>query len=109
MPANTNMKEGNRPSTATDAQINANRANAQKSTGPRTAEGKAASSRNGLKHGLCSGKHILPGEDPDDFLFRLQHLLDRFRPVGPGEETLVLRIAAGQWRLDRIFPMEAGI
>jgi hypothetical protein len=35
--------------------------------------------------------------------------LDRFRPVGPAEEKLVLRIANDQWRLDRAFPFEAGI
>jgi hypothetical protein len=46
------MQNTENPRTTTEAQINANRENAQKSTGPRTAEGKAASSRNGLKHGL---------------------------------------------------------
>jgi hypothetical protein len=35
--------------------------------------------------------------------------LDRFRPVGPAEEKLVLRVANDQWRLDRAFPFEAGI
>jgi hypothetical protein len=108
-PANNKMENTDHSHTATEAQTNANRENVQKSTGPKSAEGKDASSRNGLKHGLCANKHILPGEDPEDFLFRLQDLLDRFRPVGPGEEALVLRIAAGQWRLDRAFPMEAGI
>jgi hypothetical protein len=46
------MQNTENPRTTTEAQINANRENAKKSTGPRTAEGKAASSRNGLKHGL---------------------------------------------------------
>jgi hypothetical protein len=103
------MKNNDNPRTATQAQIDANRRNAAKSTGPRTAQGRAASSRNGLTHGLCANKHILPGEDPEEFLFRLKDLFDRFRPVGAGEETLVTRIAAGQWRLDRALPMEAGI
>ena len=103
------MQNTDRPDTATEAQINANRRNAQKSTGPRTAEGKAASSRNGLTHGLCAGKHILTDEDPEEFLLLLKDLHDRFRPVGQSEEKLVLRIAAGQWRLDRSLPMEAGI
>lgn len=103
------MQNTDLPDTATEAQINANRRNAQKSTGPRTAEGKAASSRNGLTHGLCAGKHILTDEDPEEFLLLLKDLHDRFRPVGQSEEKLVLRIAAGQWRLDRTLPMEAGI
>src|ERR1035438_3053864 len=45
-PANTHMNNPNEPRTPTEAQINANRENAKKSTGPRTAEGKSASSRN---------------------------------------------------------------
>jgi hypothetical protein len=103
------MKNTNAPRTSTEAQINANRENAKKSTGPRTAEGKAASSRNRLLHGLRANKHILLDEDPEDFLILLHDLYSRFRPVGDGEEKLVLRIAAGQWRLDRSLPMEAGI
>src|ERR1035438_4473379 len=103
------MRNPNEPHPPTEAQVNANRENARKSSGPRTAEGKAASSRNSLKHGLCANQHLLPGEDPDDFFALVHDLLDRFRPVGEGEEKLVLRIAADQWRLDRVFPMEAGI
>jgi hypothetical protein len=101
------MKKTDRPSTATEAQINANGGNAGKSTGTHTVEGKAASSRNGLTHGLCANKHILPGEDPEEFLFLLKDLFARFHPVGQGEEKLVLRIAAGQWRLGRAFRMKA--
>ena len=103
------MKNPNQPRTPTEAQIDANRRNAQKSTGPRTAEGKAASSRNRLLRGLRANKHILLDEDPEDFLTLLHDHFDRFRPIGDGEEKLVLRVAADQWRLDRIFPMEAGI
>src|SRR5712692_1565455 len=50
----------------TEAQINANRLNAQKSTGPKTPEGKAASSLNALKSGIDAWSHIIPGEDPAD-------------------------------------------
>src|ERR1035438_5447301 len=103
------MKNPNETHPPNAAQMNANRENAQKSTGPRTTAGKAASSRNGLKHGLCADKHLLPGEDPEDFLALVHDLLNTFHPVGEGEEKLVLRMAADQWRLDRIFPMEAGI
>ena len=52
---------------ATIRQINANRANAQKSTGPRTEEGKAASSRNRLSHGFAASATIMPGENPEEF------------------------------------------
>jgi len=52
---------------ATPAQILANRTNAQKSTGPRSAEGKAVSRFNALKHGLDAESIVLPGEDPADY------------------------------------------
>ena len=103
------MKNRNEQHTPSEARIRANRENAKKSTGPRTPEGKAASSRNHLLHGLRANKHILPGEDPEDFLALLHDLFDRFLPVGEGEEKLVLRIAADQWRLDRTLPMEAAV
>jgi hypothetical protein len=103
------MKESNEPRKPTEAQMNANRRNAQKSTGPRTPEGRAASSRNRLVHGLRANKHLLLDEDPEEFLILLKDLHDRFRPVGEGEEELVMRIASSQWRLHRTLPMEAGI
>jgi hypothetical protein len=105
----SNTKKSNEPRKPTEAQIGANRRNAQKSTGPRTPEGRAASSRNRLVHGLRANKHLLLDEDPEEFLILLKDLHDRFRPVGEGEEELVMRIASGQWRLHRTLPMEAGI
>jgi hypothetical protein len=103
------MKNTNEPSTLTEARLEANRENAKKSTGPRTAEGKAKSSRNRLLHGLRANKHILLDEHPEDFLLLLNSLDDTFRPVGEAEEMLVTQIAADQWRLERALPMEAGI
>ena len=52
---------------ATPAQITANRANAQKSTGPRSVEGKSASRFNALKHGIDAASIVIPGEDPADY------------------------------------------
>jgi hypothetical protein len=103
------MKNPNEPRQPSQAQIDANRENAQKSTGPRTAAGKAASSRNRLVHGLRANKHIMLDEDPEEFLLRLHDHLDRLQPVGPVEEDLVVRIAGLRWRLNRAFPLEAGI
>src|ERR1700737_413477 len=56
---------------ATDAQIEANQANAQKSTGPRTMEGKMKSRRNALKHGMASEGKVLPPSDEKNFQDRL--------------------------------------
>ena len=52
---------------ATTAQVIANRANAQLSTGPRTAEGQQASSSNAKSHGLTSRSAFVPGEDPQEY------------------------------------------
>ena len=46
-----------------EEQIEANRANAAKSTGPRTAEGKAVSKMNGFKHGIFAREVVLRGQD----------------------------------------------
>ena len=48
------------------AQMDANRSNAQKSTGPRTPEGKETASQNALKHGLFAREGAIRGEDEDD-------------------------------------------
>ncbi len=85
----------------TEAQTEANRANAQKSTGPRTPEGKAKVAQNALKHGLLAKQAVVVGEDTDDF----DLLRDQFRaelaPVGLTESRLVERIAGLSWRLQR--------
>jgi hypothetical protein len=93
----------------TEAQMNANRENAKKSTGPRSDAGKANSSRNATKHGLTSANPLLPGEEPDGLQRLRDDLYGRFRPVGEGEELLVTRIADLQWRLSRVLTHEAGI
>jgi len=74
---------------ATQAQIDANRANALRSTGPRTPEGKTASSRNALKHGLDAEAMILPGEDPAAFAALAASYREEYKPSGPTEEFLV--------------------
>ena len=48
---------------ATEAQVAANRLNAQKSSGPRTAEGKAVVAQNAVKHGLLAREGVLRGKD----------------------------------------------
>src|SRR2546423_7367215 len=87
-------------------QIEANRLNAQKSTGPTTPEGRAAVSLNSLKYGLYAETLILPGEDPAAF----EALLDRFdaeyQPATPTEEGFVSQIAMATWRRARIQRME---
>ena len=49
------------------AKVASNRRNAQRSTGPRTADGKLASAQNALRHGLLSTQIVLPDEDIDEY------------------------------------------
>jgi hypothetical protein len=83
------------------ARAEINRANAQHSTGPRTSEGKLASSRNSLKHGLASAQLIIPGEDPAAFDALLSALLDEHQPANQTEEILVQEIAQSYWLTQR--------
>ena len=86
---------------ATEAQINANRANAKKSTGPVTPAGKAASSMNALKHGLTAKALVIPGETAEDFTAFHSSVVDDLAPSGALQEELASRIALLLWRLRR--------
>jgi len=84
----------------------ANRRNAQKSTGPRTAEGKAVSSQNAVKLGLFS-RHLglsaaLLEENPAELAALLAALHRRYAPRGCEEELMVDRMASLWWRLWRL-------
>src|ERR1700692_2312926 len=93
---------------ATQSQIDANRRNAQKSTGPTTPEGRAVVRHNALKHGLTSEVLIPMDEDRPEF----DHLCDafetEFQPIGPTEESLLENLVAAKWRLGRARREETG-
>ncbi len=74
-------------------QIAANRLNAQRSTGPTTAKGKAAVRQNAFRHGFCSKIPRLSDESDDDIQHLLSALVEEYRPVGIGEEILVYKMA----------------
>jgi len=93
----------------TQKQLEANRRNATKSTGPRTRAGKALSSRNALKHGLCAEQVLLPDEDEGEYERLGEQLIDDFSPVGALETTLVQTLAADLWRIGRIRKIEVGV
>ncbi len=93
----------------TRKQLEANRRNANKSTGPRTRAGKALSSRNALKHGLCAEQVLLPDEDEGEYERLGEQLIDDFSPVGALETTLVQTLAADLWRIGRIRKIEVGV
>ncbi len=93
----------------TEAQRKANRQNAKKSTGPRTPEGKARSSKNALKHGLLARDAVMADEDPAEYDRQLQILEENLFPKNAIEFELVLQIADSRWRLRRITRIEAGL
>jgi hypothetical protein len=93
---------------ATPAQIAANCINAQRSTGPRTEEGKSAVSRNSLSHGLSARQFtLLPHEDPAEYAALLEALAADHNPQGATQLFLVKEMAQAQWKLQRIAAIEA--
>ena len=86
---------------ASAAQIIANRLNAQKSTGPRTPEGKAVVSQNAVKHGLLARQVVIRDEDPDEFDSFRDGMLEELAPEGSVEALLAERLIGLSWRLRR--------
>jgi hypothetical protein len=83
-------------------QIAANRLNAQKSTGPRTPEGKSASSANPIKSGIYAKSTFIPGEDPAEYdALRAEHY-HQFAPATPDERDLLDLMIKYKWQLRRL-------
>src|ERR1035438_7666137 len=94
---------------ATPAQISANRANAQMSTGPRSAEGKSASRFNALKHGIDAASIVIPGEDPADYDALAADYLGDFRPQSTSEAFHVQTMLRADWQKRRLQRVEADL
>src|SRR5260370_8547295 len=94
---------------ASPAQINANRANAQKSTGPRSAEGKSASRFNALKHGIDAASVVIPGEDPAEYEALAADYRRDFRPQSPSEIFHVDTMLRPDWLKRRLQLLEADL
>ncbi len=92
---------------ATEAQVCANRSNAQKSTGPRTPEGKAIVAQNAVRHGLLAREVVIKGEDPEEFELYREGMLAELAPAGQMESLLAQRIAGLAWRLRRAERLQA--
>ena len=94
---------------ASPAQINANRANAQKSTGPRSVEGKSASRFNALKHGMDAASIVIPGEDPAEYEALAAHYLDEYHPQSPSESFHVDAMLRADWQKRRLQAVEGDL
>lgn len=76
-----------------------NLANAQRSTGPKTAEGKENACRNGMVHGFRSENPVAPNEDPEAWEEHLRSWRERYKPLDDEEIELVDRLALLKWKL----------
>jgi hypothetical protein len=95
------------PRPRSEAQREAARANGARSHGPKSAEGKARSSMNAFRHGLCSPAILAPGEDPEAFAALLAALRAEHRPADATADLLVERLAVALWKLDRCDRLKA--
>jgi hypothetical protein len=92
---------------ASKRQLAANRANAQKSTGPKSAEGKEKVAQNRTVHGLCGQFHVLEGvESQERYDAFLNQLIAGEQPVGQAEIELVVKMAEHTWLAKRALRME---
>jgi len=89
-----------------EKQLAANRANARKSTGPKTAAGKEVVKYNAVTHGLLAKELMLPDENAGDAAEFEAQLRASLLPVGQVEELLAERIILAAWRLRRLGRVE---
>jgi len=94
--------------TTSQAQIDANRANAQHSTGPITNAGKAISSQNRRYHGLAGAFQIMSWEDEDAFATLRADLRTHYCPMDLIEQSYVDRLAEHMWLRKRCFDLQTG-
>src|SRR5215217_327083 len=92
---------------ASQKQIEANRRNAQKSTGPITDLGKATARFNALKHGMTASTAVLPYEDAASYAELRESFVAAYRPANAVEAALVETVANSYWRLLRIRRVES--
>jgi hypothetical protein len=91
---------------ASQKQIEANRRNAQRSTGPITHLGKATAKFNALKHGMTASTAVLPYEDAGSYAELREALVETYKPANAVEASLVETVANSYWRLLRIRRVE---
>jgi hypothetical protein len=90
-------------------QIEANRRNSLRSTGPKTDNGKQRASQNAVRHGLTAETVITPLEDPEDYKAFEQAVTADYEAETAVERELVLRLASLLWRLRRATSIETGL
>jgi hypothetical protein len=92
-----------------DKQLDANRRNALKSTGPKTPEGVEGCKMNACRHGLRAVQTVVPGENPVDWETHRNAIVDDLDPHGALEFALAEQVAAKLWRLGRVVRFEVDL
>ncbi len=96
--------------TCSERRLLANRANAQLSTGPRTEAGKAVSSLNAVKTGLCGRAVLLAGEEEAGaYRAHVERVTAWWNPKNVEEHALVQSLADTQWRIESIPGLESAL
>jgi hypothetical protein len=90
-------------------QIEANRRNASRSTGPRTEEGKRSSRANAYRHGLTAETAVARVEDQEDYQAFEAAVIADYDVRTALERELVLRLASLLWRLRRVTAVETDL
>ena len=101
-PAHSQSFDQSTPTPISEKKLAANRANAQKSTGPKTNDGKSNSSQNALEHGAFAQATLLPNEDPAPFKLFRNDWLKTFSPQTTPMFFLTERAVGLAWRLQRL-------
>ena len=81
--------------------LEANRRNAQKSSGPVTPIGKAKSAQNRISHGLCGKFFVLESESQEEYNDLLERFMKAEQPVDDVERELVAKMARHTWMSER--------
>src|SRR5882762_765859 len=111
LPTTSSIKS-NRESTLMSTQLKSDtaRVNGAKSQGPKTAEGRAKSSRNATKHGLSSRNPlVLECENDDDFQALHLNQMEIHQPATLAEKDLVDQMVAARWRILRLQSIETDV
>jgi len=89
-----------------DKQLAANRANAKKSTGPKTPKGKAVCAMNGFQHGFTGLAVVMTNEDREAQNAFIKPIVEDLNPIGAMEIQLARTVALDQFRLNRLKAIE---
>ena len=89
-----------------EKQLAANRANAQKSTGPKTEEGKNTARINGQRHGLTGAAMLMTDDDREAYEAFSKPIIDALKPVNALERSFAQLVAQAHHRLNRLHAIE---